>query len=672
MGKQRSLVCIMPAIVRLVLLLAALPGVSVFLSRAEVVTNYLDELDLSLIRQGWGQAQRNRSVTGTPLQIAGQVFNRGVGTHSKSTFWIECPPDATRLRAWVGVDDNAKDKRASVQFLVYADGRKLWDSGVMRLGDKAKQLDLDITGVRLVLLMVKDAGDGNGWDHADWAEASLLSSGGKPKAISGPVDEKVLRTPPPPDAPEIHGPRVYGCRPGNEFIYRIPVTGLRPVRLTAVGLPDSIKLYCDGKAAILRGKAPPQGTYVVDFIAENDRGRSYAKLRIVSGQMLALTPPMGWNHWYAHYNRVTDKTIRDAARALVDSGMADVGYQYVSIDDCWSCAPENRDPGRTGPLRDQAGNILPNRYFPDMKGLTDYIHSLGLKAGIYSSPGPLTCAGFAGSYQHEEQDARRFAEWGFDLLKYDWCSYGQVVKGQLTVEVYKEPYRLMGRILQHVGRDIVFNLCQYGMGKVWEWGREVGGHSWRTGGDLGFELDRFFEVALRNAELGQWNGPGGWNDPDYIQIGYVGDARGLGEPKPCPLSPNEQYAFFSLWCLLAAPLFYSGDVTRLDEFTLNILCNPELIEVDQDPLGITGRVIWINDDVFVMVKPLEDGSRAVGLFNMGEFPAEVVLNWSKIGISGSQRVRDLWRRRDVGVFDSELMVKIPRRGCEVFRFFPMS
>ena len=638
---------------------------------AAVSTNYLDELDLSLIRQGWGTAQKNRSVTKNPLQIAGRRFLRGIGTHARSVFWIQCPKDGLRFQAWVGVDDGARNPGASVQFVVYGDGKRLWDSGLMRWKMPAKRVDISIAGVHQLLLYVKDGGDGIHWDHADWAEARILSSGGgKPKAIPVPVEKKELRTPPFPKWPEIHGPKVYGCRPGHPFLDRIPTTGKRPIHFRAIDLPEGIQL--EPTKGILRGKAPAAGTYTVHLIAENEYGRDERTLKIVSGRTLALTPPMGWNHWYAHYNRVTDRTIREAARLMVESGMADVGYQYVSIDDCWARAPRYPDPKRTGPLRDAQGNILPNAYFPDMKALTDYIHSFGLKAGIYSSPGPRTCAGFAGSYRHEAQDARQFAAWGFDLLKYDWCSYGRTLKRKPTLEDYQRPYRLMGSILQSLDRDIVLNICQYGMGEVWKWGKKVGGHSWRTGGDLGFELHRFFEVALRNAKLAPWNGPGGWNDPDYIQIGYIGNARGMGKPQPCPLSPNEQYSFFSLWCLLAAPLFYSGDMAHLDRFTRNILCNPELIEVDQDPLGITGRVIWLEEEVFAMVKPLEDGSRAIGIFNMGEFPIEVTVRWNQIGIAGTQLVRDLWRRRNLGPRKEGLSVQLPRRGCEVYRLWPIT
>ena len=181
-----------------------------------------------------------------------------------------------------------------------------------------------------------------------------------------------------------------------------------------------------------------------------------------------------------------------------------------------------------------------------MKQLTDYIHGKGLKAGIYTSPGPLTCGGFTGAWQHEEQDARQFAAWGFDFLKYDWCSYGQLAGKKVNLEGYQKPYRKMGEILKSLDRDMVFNLCQYGMGEVWKWGGEVDAHSWRTGGDLGFELDHIFDVALKNAQIGQFNKPGQWNDPDYIQIGWIGNANKMGIPELTPMPANMQYAYLSL------------------------------------------------------------------------------------------------------------------------------
>ena len=477
----------------------------------------------------------------------------------------------------------------------------------------------------------------------------------------------VILTPPPPREPRINGPRVYGCRPARPFLYRIPVTGARPVVFSAAGLPEGLRL--DPATGIITGAVPEAGEHAVELGARNAHGTASRRFTIRCGAKLALTPPMGWNHWYAHYDRITDAMMREAADAMVASGMADVGYQYVNIDDCWANAPQNRDPLRVGPLRDERGEILPNRHFPDMRALTDYIHAQGLKAGIYTSPGPLTCAGFAGSLDHEAQDAARFAAWGFDFLKYDWCSYGQIAKGDSREELQK-PYRLMGAILREQPRDMILNLCQYGMGNVWEWGASVGGHSWRTGGDLGFELDRVFEVALRNVAIGAFNKPGEWNDPDYIQIGYIGTASVMGELRPCGMTPSEQYAFMSLWCLMAAPLFYSGDMSRLDAFTLSVLCNPEVIEVDQDPLGRCARALILDEGRFSLAKEMEDGSLAVGLFNRDEWESTVGAGWAELGRSGPQRVRDLWRQAELGVHESGFSTLVPPRGAAMIRLWP--
>ena len=508
-------------------------------------------------------------------------------------------------------------------------------------------------------------------------------------ALAASADETnggaFILTPKPGLAPRINGPLVYGCRPGNPFLYRIPCTGERPLQFSARHLPKTLSL--DAASGIITGMAPAKGDYEVTFTAKSPHGSSKRTFKIIAGDGLALTPPMGWNSWYVHFIRVTDADLRAAADAMIASGMADVGYQYVNVDDGWMNAEVPRkympDVKRIGSLRDAKGNLLPNIFFPDMKALAEYIHSKGLKAGLYTSPGPQTCTGCGGAYQHEAQDARQFAEWGFDFLKYDWCSYGHIVNGGSpkdkniktfgqtgpTLEDCQRPYRLMGNLLKEQKRDIVFNLCQYGMGEVWKWGAEAGGHCWRTAGDLGFELNRIFPVALMNATHGAWSKPGAWNDPDYLQIGWIGAQKGTNflAPHPCPLTPDEQYAFMSLWCLMAAPLFFSGDMQHLDEFTLNVLCNPEVIDVDQDPLGISATVVRLTPTTFLMVKPLADGSKAVGLCNQGETPVHVAAKWSDVGLKGRQIVRDLWRQKDLGKFADEFSADVPRHGVYLIK-----
>ena len=228
-----------------------------------------------------------------------------------------------------------------------------------------------------------------------------------------PNGESEILTPSAKPGPRINGPLVYGCRPGNPFLYRIPCQGERPIHFKVKGLPPELKL--DPVTGIISGKTPGKGEYTVLIVAENSNGKDKRKLKIKAGDQLSLTPPMGWNSWYVHYNRISDKLMREAADNMISSGMADVGYQFVNIDDCWSTAgkshPFTRDSSRIGTVRDGDGNILPNRHFPDMKSLTAYIHTKGLKAGIYSSPGLISCCGLTGSWQHEEQDAAQFSSW---------------------------------------------------------------------------------------------------------------------------------------------------------------------------------------------------------------------------------------------------------------------
>ena len=666
-AKPRSRWCKLGRFSLALLLLALVPA------RASETVR-LTELDLRHLHfAGWEKPQIDVPAGGRPLAIAGRQFVRGLATYATSTLWLELDGKVERFQAFVGVDDAAGDANAAVVFTIYGDNRKLWESAVLKRGEPAVAVDLELKGVRSLLLKLDHARDTKPYNYADWADARFVFAGLRPHAVLAPPEPAALLTPKPLAEPRINGPRVYGCRPSHPFIYRIPATGERPMKFNTEAMPAS--LHLDAINGLITGRAPGRGTYVVTLCAQNRHGATSRTFKIVSGDTLALTPPMGWNHWYAHYMRITGAMVRHAADTLIACGMADVGYAYVNIDDCWANTtldPEGQgDPMRIGPFRDGAGNIMPNRHFPDMAALTAYIHAKGLKAGIYSSPGPTTCGGFAASYGHEEQDARQFAAWGFDFLKYDWCSYGKIAQGDNSIAALQKPYHQMGRILRQLPRDVVFNLCQYGMGNVWEWGRKMGGQSWRTSGDLGGELNRIFEVALENAKHARWSMPGAWNDPDYIQIGYVGDARGLGPPQPCPMTPAEQYSFMSLWSLMAAPLFYSGDMSHLDEFTMNVLCNPEVIEIDQDPLGECARVIQLTPETFLMVKNLEDGSKAVGLCNRGEVPAKVSAKLADVGVSARQAVRDVWRQRDLGATDGELEAVVPRHGVLLLRLAPV-
>jgi alpha-galactosidase len=481
-------------------------------------------------------------------------------------------------------------------------------------------------------------------------------------------DARPILTPKPPATAKINGPTIYGARPGHPFLYRIPCTGIRPIQFAAKDLPPSLTL--DPATGILTGTTPGKpGTYPVTLLASNAQGKSSRLFRIVVGDTLALTPPMGWNTWYSDYGNPTAAKVHQAADTMISSGMADFGYQYVNVDDGWPMKPGSTEPELSGAPRDPQGVIRPNDRFKDMAALAAYIHSKGLKAGLYSSPGPLNCAGYTGSYQHEALDAKTFAAWKFDFLKYDWCSYGQIAPKNPTIADYRKPYDLMGGLLKQQDRDIVLNLCQYGMGDVWTWAPDSGGHSWRTTGDLGDEkrkrLPGFYYIAFANAAHASYAGPGHWNDPDYILIGAIDDPAKYNQPQTpvrVSLTADEQYSYMSMWALMASPLFFGGDMSSLDDFTLGILTNSEVIDVDQDALGWQGRVVRQSADEFILEKPLEDGSVAVGLFNLSESPRNMSVSLTDLGLDGNWKVRDLWRQKEIGSVSGTLFSEVAPHG----------
>ncbi len=357
----------------------------------------------------------------------------------------------------------------------------------------------------------------------------------------------------------------------------------------------------------------------------------------------AKTPPMGWNSWNKFRNQVSDKMVREMADAIVKSGMRDAGYIYVNIDDTWESAG-----------RDANGNITTNNKFPDMKALSDYVHGKGLKLGIYSSPGPRTCAGYLGSYQHEEQDAKTYAAWGIDYLKYDWCSASQVYDN--TQATMAAAYSKMGTALLNSGRTIVYSLCQYGNLDVGEWGEKVGGNLWRTTGDIG---DRWASMENIGFKLQpgreKFAGPGHWNDPDMLEVGNGG------------MTDTEYRTHMSLWCLLASPLLAGNDIRDMKPSIADILMNKEVIAVDQDKLGKQGVRIAQEGAVEVWAKPLADGGHAVGLFNRGDAAAKVTAKWSDIGIKGSHKVRDLWKHADLGKVADQYAAEVPSHGVVMIK-----
>jgi alpha-galactosidase len=364
---------------------------------------------------------------------------------------------------------------------------------------------------------------------------------------------------------------------------------------------------------------------------------------------LAPTPPMGWNSWNLFAGRVNDKDVRAAADAMVSSGMKDAGYVYINIDDTWQ--------GQ----RDAQGNIQANDKFPDMKALADYVHSKGLKIGIYSSPGPKTCARYEGSYGHEEQDAKTYAAWGFDYLKYDLCGFRQIMNQEApndpakATQMMKDAYKKMQQALLATGRPIVYSFCQYGWDAVWEWGPSLGANLWRTTGDINPTWDRMTLIGFSQAGLSKYAGPGHWNDPDMLEVGNG------------KLNLEENRLHMSLWAMLAAPLLAGNDLSQMPPETSAILTNREVIAIDQDPLGEQGDRVSAVGPVEIWAKPLKGGEKAVALFNRDDTPLPVTLKLSEVGFRGGANAHDIWQAKDLGKIKGDYTVTVPRHGVVLLR-----
>ena len=645
-------------------------------------TVWLDQLDLSTATQGYGTPMKNRSIDNKTLTIAGKTFERGFGSHSESSLTILLEGKATEFTAQVGIDDEVAGHQPAAEFVVFGDNKKLWSSGVMRLGDAARPCSVKLDGVKKLELLVTDGGNGNYYDHVDWVDAKFETTGISTFKTYSPIaTEPYILTPAPKAEPKITGAKVFGVRPGSPFQFLVTATGDRPMTFSASGLPKGLKI--NTQTGLITGKLSKIGTSIVILEAKNAKGKFQRKLCIESGDHIALTPPMGWNSWNCFAQEVSADKVKRAANAMVKSGLINHGWTYINIDDFWENNRDSKDQSLRGKLRDEAGNIVPNSRFVDMKGLVDYVHDIGLKIGLYSSPGPWTCGSCVGSYGYEKLDAESYAKWGFDYLKYDWCSYGNVINGLPDNDPYKvtslsyngggelntaiKPFKVMGEFLRQQPRDIIFSVCQYGMSDVWKWGGSVGGNSWRTTNDITDTWVSVKNIALDQDKSAPYAKPGNWNDPDMLVVGNVG----WGNPHPSKLKPDEQYLHISLWSLFAAPLLIGCDMEKLDDFTLNLLTNDEVIDINQDPLGKQATCVHTIGDLRIYVKELEDGSHAVGFCNFGLDKVELSYkDFEKIDLNGKFNVRDVWRQKNISNIETktgELLLKVPAHGVLLYK-----
>ena len=481
----------------------------------------------------------------------------------------------------------------------------------------------------------------------------------------------------PAPTPRINGPKIFGVRPGSPFLYSIPATGDRPMTFSADGLPDGLQL--DPTTGHINGTLPTAGEYKVTLRAKNSLGTAEKLFRIVVGEDIELTPALGWNSYNCFGTSIDEDRELRAAHAMVSSGLAQHGWTYVNMDDGWSARE------RGGPFH--ALQAEPRRY-TDMKAMVDEIHALGLKAGIYSSPWEITYGGrlggssdnpdgawptnadfkaaknarkppyAIGKYSFATNDAAQFAAWGFDYLKLDWGP----VEAPETKEMYQALRATHRDIILSLSNNHVKNLFPI-IGDVSPWAQ-----SWRTTTDINDNWKRVaFDIGFAQDAWAPFARPGHFNDADMLVVGQVG---WFGPLRPTKLKPDEQYTHISLWCLLSAPLLLGCDMEKLDDFTLGLLSNDEVLEVDQDTLGKQAVQVGGEGDLKVYAKLMDDGSLAVGLFNTGSTETIVTANWSDLKISGKQRVRDLWRQKDIGIFTDKFETNVASHGVVLVRIFP--
>jgi len=474
-----------------------------------------------------------------------------------------------------------------------------------------------------------------------------------------------ILTPKESDQPQINGPKVFGVRPGHPIIFTIPVSGTRPMKFTATNLPKGVKI--NETTGVISGSITKAGDYIISLQAKNTSGAANRQLKIVVGENISLTPPMGWNHYNIYGTRITQEQVLAQAKAMASTGLINHGWSYLNIDDGWQ--------GKRG---GEFHAILPDTArFEDIQHLCDQVHALGLKIGTYSTPwvesyghriggSAMNTEGtfertketiarnkkllpFAiGTYHFWESDAKQIAKWGFDYLKYDW--------NPIELKETKEMYDA----LRNSGRDIVFSLSNSTpFATIAELSRVS--NTWRTGGDIKDDWKSLKSRLFSQDKWAQYAGPGHWNDPDMMIVGVVG--WGSAEKRPTRLTPDEQYSHMSAWCLMSVPLLLGCDITKMDEFTLSLLTNDEVIAVNQDPLGKQATIISTQGDAQILAKDMEDKSKAVGLFYPGDSASQqVVLKWDDLGIKGRYIVRDLWRQKDLGTFDKEYKADVVSHG----------
>ena len=664
----------------------------------------LSSLDLSKATQGFGKPGVNKSVDGHALTLGGRTFASGLGTHSPGTLALRLNGGATRFTATVGIDDEVPGGKGSAEFEVLGDRSKiLYRSGVLCGGEVPKEVSVDLTGVRQMVLRVTTGGDGFEFDHADWADAKFTVTGPRPETAPLSVTVPTISMPPAPAAPRINDPAVVAVRAGTPLLWTAPVSGVRPLKFSTSSLPPGLTL--NPATGTLTGTLVKPGSYPVEIRVSNALGRDRRTVRLLVGETLAQTPSMGWNSYDCFGDDVTEAEVL-ANADYVRTRMQPYGWDTVVVDYRWYDPGAANAPNNTGAragvalTMDANGRLLPSpNRFPSasdgqgFRALANQVHAMGLKFGIHIMRGiprnavkanlPIdgstlraadaantsdTCPWCPDMYgvrgdtpagkAYYDSLLRLYARWGVDYIKMD----------DTSAPYHADEIDAVHAAIGKCGRSVVYSLSP-GETPI-DQGAHVAGHAnlWRVSGDF---WDGWAALSHEFILGERWHdraAPGHWPDADMLPVGHLSVRdRSVGKDRATNFTKAEQMTLVSLWSMLPSPLMVGANLPDNDPWTLALLTNPEVLALDQDALGAAATRHAGPDETEVWTKPLADGSCAVALFNTGDLDAPVTARWTDLGISGRRAVRDLWLRRDLAPSGGSCTATVPAHGVVLLR-----
>jgi alpha-galactosidase len=626
---------------------------------------WLEELDLTKIDQIIHQPHAGKNVMGKPIKIDGRVYEHGLGLEAHSACYINLHKSAKSIYGIVGFDQSQEYHPAfcKTKLYVVADDKIVWISNELGFGSDGEAFNVSLDGVETLQLWVL-GNKGNFRTATNLADCKIIYSGTKPELFSPQKSEPYLLTPKALDSPRINGARVFGARPGSPVLFQIAVSGKRPIKYSAKGLPEGLNL--NTQTGIISGKTTKKGSFWVKLLAENSFGKDTSSLRVEVGTTVALTPPMGWSSWNVWGENVSQEKVLEALNQIKAHKLDQYGWNYINIDDGWQ--------GKRG---GKYMGIQANEKFPDIRRLIDSIHASGMKFGIYSSPWKTTYAGMFGAsksgfmgsssdlpngtnemndlqygvYPFHKEDVKQWTDWGVDFVKYDWWPNDV-------------PHtKAMTNALNEASRDMVFSISNAApIENAADWKTLT--NLWRTTGDIQNSWPCVLALGFSQKNWLSHTCPGHWNDPDMLILGDIG----IGEPiTACRLSADEQYAHVSLWGILSAPLILGCDLSKLDDFTLNLLTNNEVISINQDPLASATTLLKSDGIHEIYVKPMANGSKAVAFFNRGLNTSTIELDLNELGFKNQATIRDVWRQKDVAKVTGVFKTTVNGHGVAFYR-----